>query len=51
MDAWVIANPTAPLLREIKTNDTTTALIIISLFGISSIAGYYFFIKKKRFKL
>jgi len=51
MDAWVIANPTAPLLREIKTNDTTTALIIISLFGISSIAGYYFFIKKKKFKL
>lgn len=51
MDAWVIANPTAPLLREIKTNDTTTALIIISFFGISAIAGYYFFIKKKKFKL
>ncbi|HCY06725.1 MAG TPA: hypothetical protein DHS57_05540, partial [Erysipelotrichaceae bacterium] len=51
MDAWVIANPTAPLLREIKTNNTTTALIIISFFGISAIAGYYFFIKKKRFKL
>lgn len=51
MDAWVIANPTAPLLREIKTNDTTTALIIISFFGISAIAGYYFFVKKKKFKL
>jgi hypothetical protein len=51
MDAWVIANPTAPLLREIKTNNTTTALIIISFFGISAIAGYYFFIKKKKFKL
>lgn len=51
MDGWVIANPTAPLLREIKTNDTTTALIIISFFGISAIAGYYFFIKKKKFKL
>jgi hypothetical protein len=51
MDAWVIANPTAPLLREIKTNNTTTALIIISFFGISAIAGYYFFVKKKKFKL
>ncbi len=51
MDGWVIANPTAPLLREIKTNDTTTALIIISFFGISAIAGYYFFVKKKKFKL
>jgi|BioPla2DNA2_1021312.scaffolds.fasta_scaffold23569_1 hypothetical protein len=51
MDEWVLNNPSAPLLSKIKTNDSTSALVVISIFGISAIAGYYFFIKKKKFKL
>ena len=49
MKAWVAANTAAPFAGTIMNNFTTSAIIVISLLGISIIAIYYFFIKKKRY--
>jgi hypothetical protein len=49
MKAWVAANTPAPFAGTIMNNFTTSAIIVISLLGISIIAIYYFFIKKKRY--
>ena len=49
LEAWDTLNPSSPLAGISKTNTTLSALAIITLLGISVIALYYFFIRKKRY--